>query len=121
MLDVNTCDTYLSGHEDEFICVPFAERAVKVMILLIKAGNMIELLVFLFAVYLLAVLFVRHLLSGYNRSGYLTEKHNFSFLFPISPFVFYLTKQNRRDVHVFRIGLSSHGHAETQIGGSVCG
>ena len=118
MLGVNTCGTYLPGHEDEFICVPFAERAVKVMILLIKAENMTESLVFLFAAYLLAVLFVRHLLSWHNRSGYLGEKSCFSFLFAIYHFVFYLTKQNRRDIHVCRTGLSSHGYAEARRGGS---
>jgi hypothetical protein len=88
--------------------------------LLIKAKIMAESLVFLFAVCLLTFLFVRHLLSGHNRGGYLAEKRNFSFLFAISPFVSYLTKQNRRNVQVCRTGLSSHGQAETQ-GGSVCG
>lgn len=89
--------------------MPFAERTVKVMILLIKAKMMAESLVFLFVVCLLTILFVRHLLSGHNRSGYLAEMHHFSFIFAISHFAFYLIKQNRHDVQVRRIGLSSYG------------
>ena len=71
-----------------------------------------------FVAYLLTVLFVRHLLSGHNGGGYLSEKCLFLLVFAVFSFVFYLIEQNRRDFQVCRMGLPSHEGAETRSGGS---
>ena len=81
-------------------------------IFIIKAEKTVKSSIFVFAACLLTVLFVRHLLSGYNLVGYLAEKHLFSFIFAIFLFIFYLLEQNRRDFQVYRMGVSSHGGAE---------
>ena len=85
--------------------MPFAERSVKVIILTIKSRIISESSVFVFAAYLLTVLFVRHLLSGYEGSGYLAKMHLSLFVFALFSFVFYLLKQNRRDFQVCRMGV----------------
>ena len=88
------------------------------IILQIKAKKQIESSVFVFAAYLLTVLFVRHLLSGSEGSGYLAKMHLLLFVFAVFSFVFYLIEQNRRDLQVCRMGLPSHGGTETRRGGA---
>ena len=71
-----------------------------------------------FVAYLLTVLFVRHLLSGSEGSGYLAKMHLLLFVFAVFSFVFYLLEQNRRDFQVCRMGLFSRQGAETRSGGT---
>ncbi len=81
-------------------------------ILIIEAKKTAKSSIFVFAACLLTVLFVRHLLSGYNGGRYLEEKYLFSFIFAIFSFVFYLLEQNRRGFQVHRMEESTHGGAE---------
>ena len=74
-------------------------------IFIIKAEKTVKSSIFVFAACLLTVLFVRHLLSGSEGSGYLAKMHLLLFVFALFSFVFYLLEQNRRDFQVCRMGV----------------